>query len=109
MKNKADLVARVEFPIPRNKNTLSVLEEITIYIAESFGGATQIVSRLGGFWYDQDGSLHNEDIVIFIIYYKPEEIPEADEIFRYIAKLLIDSGEIESWIIHQDEKKIIYK
>ena len=57
MRDNADLVTRIELPIPRNSNTFLVLEEITDHIAKYFGGAIKIVSQLGGFWFEDRKSV----------------------------------------------------
>ena len=108
MRIKTDLIRRVEFSIPNNENTRSVLDEIKRNITKYFGGAIEIRSQLGGFWLDENDELYIEDIVLFIIYYESEEYPEAEEMLKYLAKILIKTGEKESWIIYQDAKRIIY-
>ena len=107
MKIKTDLIARAEFSIPSNKNTRPIIGDIRDRIVDYFGGATQIRSQLGGFWLDNSKILHDEDIFLFIIYYNPEECPDAEEILKYLARMLIDTGEDESWLIYQDAKRTI--
>ena len=108
MKEKSESIKRVELSIPRNENTAQKLDEIREYVIRYFHGATQIFSQLGGFWIDPYGNLLVEDIVLFIIYYQPKEYPEAQEVLKYIAKILVETGEEESWVIYQDAKRIIY-
>lgn len=108
MNNKTDLIDRVEFAIPSNKSTRLVLNNIRKHIVKYFGGATQIRSQLGGLWLDENEKLHNEDIVLFIIYYNTEKHSEAEEVLAYLTRMLIESGEEESWLIYQNAKRMIY-
>ncbi|HDZ02286.1 MAG TPA: hypothetical protein ENH52_12680 [Nitrospirae bacterium] len=108
MKNpKPDLITRVEISIPSNKNTRPVLQYIRDIIVNCFDGATQIRSQSGGLWLDKNGKLFDEDIFLFIIYYNSEKCPVAEEILNYLAKMLIDTGESESWLIYIDAKRTI--
>lgn len=106
MKVDTDLVERVEFSIPNNRNTRSVLKKIRDTIVEYFDGATRIRSQLGGLWLDKKGEVLDEDIILFIIYYNSEEYPKAEEILKYLARMLIETGEEASWLIYQQAKRM---
>ena len=113
-------VIRIEIAIPKNKNTHPKIEELRKYIYTIFGGITnsQIHTPLGfpsifeGLWIDSHGNLWKEDVVLFIIYYDPEnkELPEpkAMECLNNFANLLLETGEEATWLILHEGTGLLY-
>lgn len=105
-KKKKDF-QKVEIYIPLNRRTDKIVRSLREYVIKAFGGLTSskvnLPTPFSGAWYDKKyDEIFDEDAIIFIILFDPEEIPNAQSRLEMIARQLIKVGEREIWQIFQN-------
>jgi hypothetical protein len=99
-------ITRLEIAIPYNENTYQKIGELRDYIVRIFGGLThsKIVypSPFAGTWRSPEGSPLTEDVVLFILYFSLEENPQGLEVLKAFGQMLLETGEIETWLVFQN-------
>lgn len=110
MEDNPSDITRLEVMVPLNENTFEVVEKIRDYVVRIFGGITNsrlvYPSAFEGYW---SGATKPENVAMFVVYYRMQDHPRALDALKSFAKMLLQTGEVETWLVFQPCSRIVHR